>query len=360
MKTLLYTLLFSLTSVPTFAASSKPSKDVEIYFGKDREQSFACMLARSFKEAYPDKSLRKIKRETLSILREDIKPYVNAHPIPAGFSLPKIIEAVTLVPGFPASRSEYWIQNAFILKENPKLELREPTENYFGAFIHLARKRHVDYLNGDAPKFKMRNEADLFEQIEAHLPYVANYTFPHLDERGYPIQQQGPVKKEKNRFTLAIGKTEHKAYEQFVYESARYNEFASPLFVWLLNQKDFSVSPEKIFEKSLEIYGNPLVAFGVIPWLFSGDALTVNRGTSSVISYKMERMLEGNDIPGFQYHFWGYLIQSMMGNRFRVGALAYVYEKLYQKDYPDWEIDKVALRTGKLFRKAFKKPERCP
>ncbi|MCR9203928.1 MAG: hypothetical protein NXH75_05095 [Halobacteriovoraceae bacterium] len=351
MKTHLYVLLFVFTSMPSFA--------VEIYFGKKREKSFACKLAQSFKKSYPAKSLRKLKRETLSILRKEIKPYVNAHPIPAGFSLPKIVETVTLIPGFPASRSEYWIQNAFILHANPTLELKEHTENYFASFLHLARKRHVAYLNGEEPKFKLREEKNLLQQIEDHLPNVANYTFPHLDGNGNSIQQNGPVKKEKNRFTLAIGKTDHKMYDEFVYESQRYNEFASPLFVWLLKQDDFSVSPEELFEKSLEIYGNPLVAFGVIPWIFSGDALTVNRGTSSVVSYKMERLLEGNDIPGFQYHFWGYLIQSMMGNRFRVGSLAYVYEKLYQKDYPDWEVDKIALRLGKEFRKAFKKPERC-
>ncbi len=336
MKTSFVVALLTIMNSVTYA--------VDIYFGKDREGNFACQLAKSFKEAYPEKSLRRLKRETLSILRRDIKPYVNAHPIPAGFSLPKIVEAVTLIPGFPASRSEYWIQNAFILHANPNLELPFPTENYFGSFIHLARKRHLSFEKGTDPKFNLRKEKDLLEQIENNLPNVANYTFPHLDENG-------------NSF--AIGKVDHPMYDEFVYESGRYNEFASPLFVWLLQQKDFSVSPEALYKKSLEIYGNPLVAFGVIPWIFSGDALTVDRGTSSVVSYKMERLLEGGDIPGFQYHFWGYLIQSMMGNRFRVGALAYIYEKLYQKDYPDWEVDKIALRTGKKFRRAFRDLERC-
>jgi hypothetical protein len=336
MKKSLLISLVCLVNTSTYA--------IDIYFGKEREARFACQLAKSFKGAYPEKSLRRLKRETLRILRRDIKPYVNAHPIPAGFSLPKVVEAITLVPGLPASRSEYWIQNAFILHANPNLELKEPTENYFASFIHLARLRHAAYKSGNAPKFKLRNEEDLFEQIEEHLPAVANYTYPDFDQYGN---------------SLAIGKREHPRYDDFVYESQRYNEFASPLFVWLLKQKDFSVSPEALYKKSLEIYGNPLVAFGVIPWIFSGDALTVDRGTSSVVSYKMERLLEGGDIPGFQYHFWGYLIQSMMGNRLRVGSLAYIYEKLYQKDYPDWEVDKIALRTGKKFRRAFKKPERC-
>jgi hypothetical protein len=317
---------------------------IDIYFGKDRETSFACQLANSIKEAYPNKSLRKLKRETLSILRRDIKPYVNAHPIPAGFSLPKIVEAITLVPGLPASRSEYWIQNAFILYANPNLELKEPTENYFAAYIHLAKLRHAAFKSGNAPKFKLRNEDNLLQQIEDHLPAVANYSFPAFDVYGN---------------SLAIGKMDHPKYDDFVYESQRYNEFASPLFMWLIKQRDYSVTPEALFKKSLEIYENPLVAFGVIPWIFSGDALTVNRGTSSVVSHKMERLLEGNDIPGFQYHFWGYLIQSMMGNRFRVGSLAYLYEKVYQKDYADWEVDKVALRTGKKFRRAFKNIESC-
>lgn len=348
MRILTLTILFIFNSLSAHA--------VEIYFGEDRINSFACELSQSFKQAYPKKSLFKLRREVLSVLRDEITPYVNAHPIPAGFSLPKVIEKITGIPGFPASRSEYWIQNAFILYVNPKLELKEPTENYFASYIHLARKRHVDYLNGDAPKFSLRKEADLFDQIVANLPTVADYSFPHLDEAGNPIQQKGDV---KNPFTLAIGKTKHKMYDEFVYESQRFNEFASPLFVWLLKQKDFSVSPEALYRKSLEIYGDPLVAFGVIPWIFSGDALTVSRGTSSVVSYKMERLLEGNDIPGFQYHFWGYLIQSMMGNRLRVGTLAYLYEKVYQKDIPDWKVDLMALKLGKRFRKFFKKPEHC-
>lgn len=351
MKKLILTTLIMITTLPAGA--------VDIYFGDDRVESFACQLSNSFKDAYPNKSLRKLKSEILSILRDDIKPYVNAHPIPAGFSLPKIVEKITGIPGFPASRSEYWIQNAFILYENPNLELREHSENYFASYIHLARKRHIEYLNGQRPKFKLRNEKDLLQQIENHLPIVANYTFPHLDKEENPIQQEGTLNKEKNRFTLAVGKPEHKMYDEFVYESQRYNEFASPLFIWLLKQKDFSVSPEKLFKKSLEIYGDPIVAFGVIPWIFSGDALTVNRGTSSVVSYKMERLLEGNDIPGFQYHFWGYLIQSMMGNSVRVGTLAYLYEKLYQKDIPDWKVDVMALKLGRRFRKYFNKPETC-
>ena len=129
--------------------------------------------------------------------------------------------------------------------------------------------------------------------------------FPYLDEDGAPIQQNGEFQKKKHRYKLAIGNPEHPKYEEFVLESQRHNHFSSPLFVWLLEQDDFSVSPEALFEKAVEIYGDPLVALGVIPWIFSGDALTVSRGTSSVVSYKIERLVEGNDVPGLQYHFLG-------------------------------------------------------
>lgn len=120
------------------------------------------------------------------------------------------------------------------------------------------------------------------------------------------------------------------------------------------------MTPEKLFSKAIEIYGDPLVALGVIPWIFSGDALTVNRRTSSVVSYKMERLVEGGDIPGFQYHFWGYVTQGMIGNRIRVGTLAYIYEKLYQKDIPDWKVDVMALKLGEKIRENLrKKSEQC-
>jgi len=148
-------------------------------------------------------------------------------------------------------------------------------------------------------------------------------------------------------------------YSEFSYEAQKYNHFATPLFLWLLSQENFSVTPEKLFNKALEIYGDPIVALGVIPWIMSGDALTVDRRTSSVVSYKLERLVEGDDVPGLQYHFWGYLTQGFIGNRLRVGTLAYIYEKLYQKDIQDWSIDALSLKTSQQIRSSFKNPEYC-
>ncbi|MBH46919.1 MAG: hypothetical protein CME71_01975 [Halobacteriovorax sp.] len=348
MKKLTIALFTALTSLSSFA--------VEVYFPSERIDSFACTISKSIKEAYPDKSRRQLRKGILKLLREEIDPWVDAYPIPAGISFPKYLERITGLPGFPMDRSEYYLQNAFILYGNPKLELKVPSENYFASYIHLARKRHVAYLNGEEPRFQLRDEADLFEQITNHLPNVADYAFPYQDEQGRAIQQEGDL---KHPYQLAIGKPTHKKYDEFVYESQRYNHFVSPLFVWLLEQDDYSITPEKLFEKALEIYGDPIVALGVIPWIFSGDALTVSRGTSSVVSYKMERIVEGNDIPGYQYHLWGYITQGMIGNRIRVGALALIYEKLYQKDIPDWKVDVLALKIGKNIRSNIKRPERC-
>lgn len=331
----------------------------DIYFSKERMDRFACQISRSMKEAYPDKTLRNFKVEILDVLRSEIDPWVDAYPIPAGFSLPKYVETLTGFPGFPMDRSEYYLQNAFILYGNPKMELKEPIENYFASYIHLARSRHVDYLNGKTAKFQLRQEANLLKQIEDHLPQVANYSFPYLDIDGLPIMQHKVGVKEKDLYKLAIGNPDHKTYDQFVDQSQKYNHFSSPLFLWLLDQKDFSVTPEKLFEKALQIYGNPIVALGVIPWIFSGDALTVDRRTSSVVSYKIERLVEGDDIPGLQYHFWGYLTQGIMGNKNRVGALAYIYEKLYQKDIQDWTVDALSLKTGEKIRSSFNNPDQC-
>ncbi|MGZ3789874.1 MAG: hypothetical protein ACXVLQ_15150 [Bacteriovorax sp.] len=332
----------------------------EIYFTKDRRDRFACKIARSIKGAYPDKTLHDFRVEIQDILRSEIKPWVDAYPIPAGFSLPNYVEKITGLSGFPMERAEYYLQNAFILYGNPDRKLKEQTENYFGSFIHLARARQVAYLNGEAEKFQLRNETNLIEQIEEHLPYVANYSFPYLDSNGEPIMQKIGVGNEKNRFKLAIGNPNHKKYNEFMYESQKYNEFSSPLFLWLLKQENFSISPEKLFDKALEIYGNPIVALGVIPWIFSGDALTVDRGTSSVVSYKVERLVEGNDVPGLQYHFWGYLTQGLMGNKLRVGTLSYIYEKLYQNDIEDRTVDVLSLKFSEQIRSSFKNPDQCP
>jgi hypothetical protein len=341
------------------ASVSLSSQANEIYFTKERMERFACEVASSIKGAYPKKTLHDFRKEILGILREDINPWVDAYPIPAGVSLPKYVEKLTGFPGFPMDRSEYYMQNAFILFGNPEMELKEPTENYFASFIHLARSRQVDYLNGKTKRFQLRNETNLREQIEEHLPYVANNSFPFLDDNGLPIMQKKAGVKEKNLYKLAIGNPKHKKYNEFVTESQKYNHFSSPLFMWLLEQKNFSVTPEKLFHKALEIYGDPIVALGVIPWIFSGDALTVNRGTSSVVSYKVERLVEGDDIPGLQYHFWGYLTQAFIGNTLRVGTLAYIYEKLYQKDLQDWTVDALSLKTGEKIRSSFKKPDQC-
>lgn len=352
MKKLAFFITTTLLSLPSYAT--------EVYFSKDRADRFACEVVHSIKQAYPNKTLRDFKTGILNILRKDIDPWVDAYPIPAGFSLPRPIQRITGLPGFPMDRSEYYLQNAFILYGNPKMELKEPIENYFASFIHLARARHVAYLNGEEAKFKLRSEDNLLAQIEEHLPMVANYSFPFLDSDRKPVMQKKEGVKDKNLYKLVIGNPNHKKFDQFVYESQKYNHFSSPLFLWLLKQEDYSVTPEKLFAKTLEIYGDPIVALGVIPWVFSGDALTVDRGTSSVVSHKIERLVEGDDIPGLQYHFWGYLTQGIIGNRIRVGTLAYVYEKLYQKDLQDWTVDALSLRTGHQIRTYFKNPERCP
>lgn len=340
------------TLVMSFSLSSFAN---EVYFSKARMKKFACQVAGSIKTSYPDTSLRSFRKKILNILRTEINPYVDAHPIPAGFSLPDFVSKLTGFPGFPMDRSEYWLQNAFILLGNPNLELKEPTDNYYASFIHLARLRHVKYLNGETGPFNLRNEEDLLQQIEDHLPVVANHAFPYLDDQGEPITETNA----KKPFTLAIGNPKHKKYEEFAYESSRYNQFSSPLFIWMMKQKNFSITPEKLFEKAMEIYGDPMVALGVIPWIVSGDALAVNRGTSSVVTHKLERLVEGNDIPGLHYHFWGYLTQGFIGNKLRVGALAYIYEKLYQKDIQDWTIDALSLRTSTQIRRSLKRPEIC-
>ena len=332
----------------------------EIYFTKDRSDRLACKIAHSIKETYPKKTMHDLREEILAILQADINPWVDAYPIPAGLSLPIFMQKITGLPGFPMSRAEYYLQNAFILYGNPQRELKEPTLNYFASFIHLARTRHIAYLNQEAPKFQLRSEANLINQIEDHLPYVANYAYPYLDSNGQPIMQKIGVVNEKSRFKLAIGIPNHKEYNQFVYESQKYNEFSSPLFLWLLKQENFSVTPEKIFDKAMEIYGNPIVALGVIPWIFSGDALTVNRGTSSVVSYKMEKLVKGKDIPGLQYHFWGYLTQGMIGNKIRVGTLSYIYEQLYQNDFEERSVDALSLKFSDQIRASFKSPDQCP
>ncbi len=349
-KKLTISTLVLLTGLSTYAT--------EVYLKKDRMDAFAKTIATSIIEAYPDKTRTDFKKEIMNILRKDINPWVDAYPIPAGVSLPRFIERVTGMPGFPMDRSEYYLQNAFILYGNPMMELKESTENHFASFIHLARKRHVDYLNGDTPKFQLREEDDLRQQIEENLPTVANYTFPYLDEDGMPIEQKGKNIKEKNRYKLVIGNPKHKTFRRFVYESQRYNHFSSPLFMWLLEQDNFSVTPERLFEKSIEIYGDPIVALGVIPWIMSGDALTVNRGNSSVVSYKVERLVEGRDVPGLQYHFWGYLTQGIIGNKARVQALAFLYENLYQDDIPDWKVDLLSLNLGKRVRHYLKLNEK--
>lgn len=347
MKKIISSLLAMLVTTSSFAT--------EIYFSKERMDRFACQVASSLKTAYPDKTLRDFRGEILEVLREEIDPWVDAYPIPAGFSLPTYVQKLTGFPGFPMDRSEYYLQNAFILYGNPKMELKgEIVDNHFAAFIHLARSRHVAFLNGEETNFRLRDEKNILQQIENHLPYVANYSFSTLDENGLPIMQRKEGVKEKHLYKIWVGLPEHPTFGEMVTQTQKYNHFSTPLFLWLLDQKNFSVTPEKLFNKALEIYGNPMVALGVIPWIFSGDALTVDRGTSSIVSYKMEKLVEGDDIPGLQYHFWGYLTQGIIGNKLRVGALAYIYEKLYQKDIQDWTVDALSLKTSTKIRASFR------
>ncbi len=352
MKNIVLSLLTLFTCTSTFA--------IEVFYSPENISQFSCKISRAIKKKYPKLTKRKLRKNVMRILREEIDQWVDAYPIPAGISFPRYLERITGIPGFPMDRSEYYLQNAFILFGNPELKLVQKSKNYFSSFIHLARTKYIQYLNGEIQEFKLREESDLLIQLEEHLPSIANNTFPYLDQNGRQIRQEGEVKKERDRFYLAIGNTSHKKYDQFIYESQRYNHFSSSLFLWLLKQSDFSVTPEMLFDKALIIYQDPFVALGVISWIFSGDALTVNRRTSSVISYKMVKLVEGHDIAGYQYHFWGYLTQSIIGNRIRVATLAYLYERLYQRDIPDWKVDVISLKLGRQVRKNLSRPDRCP
>src|SRR5687768_15646645 len=110
MKKLILAILVAMMSLSSFAN--------EVYFSKERMNRFACQVAQSIKASYPDMSLRDFRKKILDILRIEVNPYVDAHPIPAGFSLPDFVSKHTGFPGFPMDRSEYWLQNAFILLGN--------------------------------------------------------------------------------------------------------------------------------------------------------------------------------------------------------------------------------------------------
>jgi len=43
----------------------------------------------------------------------------------------------------------------------------------------------------------------------------------------------------------------------------------------------------------------------------------------------------------------------------RVGALAFIYEKLYQNDIQDWSVDALSLKTSTKVRAAFRDQGKC-
>jgi hypothetical protein len=123
MKKLALTLLTFAVSLPSFAVlAEKPNNYVATHFANDRMDKFACTIAGSIKKSYPKKSLNNLRSDILNVLRTEINPWVDAYPIPAGISLPLPFEKLTGLPGFPMDRSEYYMQNAFILYGNPQRE----------------------------------------------------------------------------------------------------------------------------------------------------------------------------------------------------------------------------------------------
>lgn len=59
------------------------------------------------RDSYRGKSLSDLRRGIKKILRDDIRPYVDADPIPVGIRFPNFVDRLIGIPGLPMERSEY-------------------------------------------------------------------------------------------------------------------------------------------------------------------------------------------------------------------------------------------------------------
>lgn len=330
---------------------------LEPNFRPENSTQLACKIAREVKRSYSDLQYSELKKGINKKLDNEVTQFANAY---------MVNQPIIGTSNILFEPSDYFLQNAFVLYGNPDLHSEEE-ENWVSAFLQMANRENIHYLNGECPERFLSLIPDLKESISPFLDLVKDGKWVLTDTNGNNIEaklhyktvtmEDGSERISYRIKDMTIANEEHPQYASFEQNFMKMNQIVSPLFKWIISQPNESITPEELFNKANKIYEDPLVALGSITWLIMVDAHVGHRKRSSVVSYRLKPIVDGKDQPGYNYHFWGYMLHALMDEGLKYKTMAYVYENWIQDDPEDWLADKLGLKLGHQI-KTFLKNER--
>ena len=348
-KLLKYIILFFLSNL-TFGEGRLISevfdgKEITSYFNSDLASKLSCRISEDIRKNYPDTSYKSHIKSINRILDNEIEQIAQGNAMREDSVLNIFLNI---------SQSDYYLQNGVILYGNDDLE-SENSEDWLSAYLYLARKTEIAYLSGDCQKKYLSTTPveNLKDLISPFVDIVSSGEWIYRDDEGEVIGVYDVINKNdgsvtyRSKLTMSIGdhwKPEYKKYEEHF---LKINKLSTPLFLWAIEQDHSSISHVDLYEKAYEIYDDPFVALGVITWISIVDSHISNRDRTAVVANRMKPIVNGQDNAGYQYHFWGYALNALVGKGSKYNLLSFAYENWYQEDYEDRFADKLGLSLGK-------------
>ena len=348
----------ALCSIVLIAASI--ANATEPYYTNLSEDVLSCTVAKSIKASLTKegKSWAEKKREISKRLKSysDIeKAYAPDGPGLQGFA-----------NGIFIDRSGYLVQDAFL---DPSLRSSLPKENWLGAYNYAAAVARTRFRSLKEP-YNFVDDPKVVQKLEVYLKSPERFSSPDFDIV-YTGEEKTKLGLQDKTVSLGGGRTQttvttttvpqfskevpketrNQAYAHF----QEVNTLASPLFIWLAAQPKESVGHAQVFQKALEIYGDPITALGVIAWIPGIECAMGDRRKVALASSRLKPILfRASDHAGSIFHFWGYVVRGLLGEPDGISMLRFrskVFEGIIQKDGQDVTTDMFGLRVAEKVSK---------
>lgn len=357
-KRFLATTLMALLVQSTTSASAAT---FETTFVSSERERLSCQIASDIRDnlSRTSRSYKEQWKLFDDYLASEVSSWVMAYQV----SQPLIGGSQLLF-----KNTAYFLPFAFALAEYSS---EDPirNDNYLGAYAYLAEKLEIDYRNGTIGPYSMAQDPSLIPTLKKMLAQHNGETFPtYKDSEGNPISATYNCRKSEQYHStclvqhMEVGDSNHPQHPKLIKEFQRLNRFASPLFLWLLQQPNSSVSYSRLYEEAVKLYpGNPWQALGAIAWITLVDSHRGSRIRGAIVASKLRPVLNDPDLAGHNYHFWGYTLHAMRGRfttlRFRTMAAANekwlpALNPYAEIDHPDWAVDRMAFDFGARIRRA--------
>ncbi len=242
------------------------------------------------------------------------------------------------------------VQNAYVDFDSSS---RLPPENWFSAYLRWVALANIreNYLG---ERVEAIHNPDIEELVSPNLEMMKDFSIDDMnyyfseDERRRAAEADIDLPEfvNFNRILRAPRENQLLAGEHIL----ELNRIVSPLFLWMIRQPVNSISYEALFDRALEIYQDPFTALGAITWIASYEGKVERRARFALAMSRMQLIsVHTQDPQGDVYHFFGYMIRTMLGYPYdgaTLGTMSQAYEGLYQGDDHDEIIDLMAINVG--------------